>query len=194
MKKELVAVILAGGAGNRFSPFVTHKVLFPWFGKPFIEHAVANVLPKEVSRVVIVTNRENNFPLSSLSFHVPAVTVVQQRALGMGDALLSAQSQLTDCSLLIINGDDINDPKMFSDVIAHSIRENVFGVIPGLETATYIPGGYLVTDGGKIINIIEKPGAGNEPSHFVALLGHYIADSNILLSELRHTTTPTARS
>jgi NDP-sugar pyrophosphorylase family protein len=188
MKRELVAVILAGGAGNRFWPFVQHKVLFPWFGKPFLEHSLQNILPKTISRVVCITNNENNAAISSLTFPVPTVTVIQRRAMGMADALLSAASQIENCSLVIINGDDITDKTMISHVVARGLKGDVFGVIPGFATGQYIPGGYLVTDKEKILNIIEKPGEGNEPSHFVALVGHYIADSNKLISELKITT------
>ena len=66
MKHNLVAVVLAGGVGNRFLPFSSDKVLFPWFGKPFIDYSIRSVLPKEVTRIVIVTNSENNPLLSSL--------------------------------------------------------------------------------------------------------------------------------
>jgi UDP-N-acetylglucosamine diphosphorylase / glucose-1-phosphate thymidylyltransferase / UDP-N-acetylgalactosamine diphosphorylase / glucosamine-1-phosphate N-acetyltransferase / galactosamine-1-phosphate N-acetyltransferase len=187
MKKKLVAVVLAGGVGNRFWPLSKDKVLFPWFGKPLLEYSVNDVLPKEVSRVVVVTNGENNAKLASIPFSVPSVTVIQHRPLGMADAILSAATELSDCALLILNGDDISDARVISDVVKKGVKGNVFGVIPGLQVSTYFPGGYLVVEGEKVIDIVEKPGAGNEPSHHVASLGHYIADSNILLEELRHT-------
>jgi UDP-N-acetylglucosamine diphosphorylase / glucose-1-phosphate thymidylyltransferase / UDP-N-acetylgalactosamine diphosphorylase / glucosamine-1-phosphate N-acetyltransferase / galactosamine-1-phosphate N-acetyltransferase len=187
MKKQLVAVVLAGGVGNRFWPLSKDKVLFPWFGKPLLHYSVNEILPHEVSRVVVVTNGDNNAALSSLSFGVPSVTVIQHRPLGMADAILTAASELADCSLLILNGDDITDGKMITDVVRKGMNGKAFGVIPGLHRKTYFPGGYLVVDGEKILNIIEKPGTGNEPSAYVATLGHFIADSNILLDELRRT-------
>jgi UDP-N-acetylglucosamine diphosphorylase / glucose-1-phosphate thymidylyltransferase / UDP-N-acetylgalactosamine diphosphorylase / glucosamine-1-phosphate N-acetyltransferase / galactosamine-1-phosphate N-acetyltransferase len=187
MKKELVAVVLAGGVGKRFWPLSCNKVLFPWFGKPFIEYSVKHVLPKEVSRVVIITNNENHSVISSQSFHIPSVTVIQPRALGMGDALLRAASELNDVALLILNGDELSDASMISEVVSKGRNSEAFGVIPGLKVDSYKSLGYLVVDGENVMDIIEKPGAGNEPSQFVAMLGHYIADSNILLEELKHT-------
>lgn len=187
MKKELVAVVLAGGVGNRFWPLSKDKVLFPWFGNPLLHYSVKEILPGEVSRVVVVTNGENNATLASIPFGIPSVTVVQHRPLGMADAILTAASELSDCSLLILNGDDIANGQMISDVVKKGMKGTVFGVIPGLHKKTYFPGGYLVVNGEKIINIVEKPGAGNQPSNYVATLGHFIADSNVLLEELRHT-------
>ncbi len=188
MKHNLVAVVLAGGVGNRFWPFSSDKVLFPWFGKPFIEYSIRSVLPKEVTRIVLVTNSENNQLLSSLTFSVPSTTVIQPRALGMGDAILSAASELQNCSLLILNGDDLLDRGILEDVVSKGLNDEVFGVIPGHEVNSYLPLGYLITDGKDVMGIEEKPGAGNEPSRYIATLGHFISDSNSLLDELRHTT------
>ncbi len=187
MKKDLVAVILAGGVGNRFWPMSTDKILFPWFGKPFIEYSVKESLPKEVKKVVVVTNAQNNSHISSLSFPVPSVTIIQRTPLGIADALLAAKSEIADSSLLIINGDDISNESMLAEVVALGLQQNTFGVIPGFQAESYFPGGYLVLDDSKIKAIIEKPGSGNEPSNMVAMLGHFIADSNELISVLQET-------
>src|SRR3989344_1615865 len=187
MKKDLVTVVLAGGTGNRFWPISTDKILLPWFGKPFVEYSVRSVLPKEVTRVVMVTNGQNNEAVSRVSFSVPSVTVIQRDPHGMADAILSASSELADCSLLILNGDDVTDPEMLSGVVKRGLKSDVFGVIPAVRTKSYFPGGYLTVVGNTVTGIIEKPGAGNEPSEYVGMLGHYIADSTVLLDELKHT-------
>ena len=110
MKRELVALVLAGGVGNRFFPFTTDKILFPWFGKPFAQYSIFDGFPEEVTKVVLVTNSQNHETLSAFHFRVPHVTVLQRNPLGMADAILSAVSEIQDCSLLIINGDDVSDP------------------------------------------------------------------------------------
>ena len=76
MKKDLVALVLAGGVGNRFWPFSTDKTAFSFLGKPLIEYSVRSVLPKEVTRVVIVTNSQNNDSISKITFPLPSVTIV----------------------------------------------------------------------------------------------------------------------
>lgn len=185
MTKELVAVILAGGVGNRFWPFVTDKILFPWFSRPFIEYSVCAVLPPDVTRVVLVTNPQNNSHLSTIRFPVPSVTVVQRMPMGIADALLSASSELSDCALFIMNGDDVTNSDVFSQVVNKAKASNAFGVIPGYITPNYFPGGYIQTDGERITGIIEKPPEGKEPGNIIAMLGHYISDSNELIAELK---------
>lgn len=187
MSRELVAVVLAGGVGNRFFPFTSDKVLFPWFGKPFAQYSVLDALPKEVSRVVLVTNSRNNDALSTLKFPVPHVTVVQRTASGMADAILSAVPEIQDCSLLIVNGDDVSDPSVLQDVVKMGLSVNTFGVIPGYKTDKNLAMGYVVLDGNRVTNIVEKPLAGEEPSPYVVMLGHFIKDSNILIQELKAT-------
>lgn len=185
--KNLTAVVLAGGVGARFWPFVTDKILFPWFGKPFIEYSVNRVLPKEVTKVVLVTNPTNHSHLSELRFSVPSVTVLQRSALGIADALLTAGTEIENGALLIINGDDVTTDDLFTHVIQKSQESDAFGVIPAFETTEYFPGGYLTISGTKIQSIIEKPESGSEPSNLVAMLGHYISDANELLLELKQT-------
>jgi len=187
MKKDLIAVILAGGTGNRFWPMSTDKSLFPFFNKPLIVHSAVSHLPKEVTRVVIITNDMNNAVLSHLTFSVPSITVVQPAARGMADALLSAKTHLQNSSLLIINADDVASASYFDDVIAKGQKEGILGVVPGYRAKHYLPMGYLLTDGKAVTGIAEKPGEGNEPSPYIAMLGHYIADGNLLLEELRQT-------
>jgi NDP-sugar pyrophosphorylase family protein len=187
MNKELVAVVLAGGVGNRFWPFSTDKLLFPFLGQPLVEYSVRSVLPREVTRVVVVTNSVNHEIVSKINFSVPSVTVLQRNPHGMADAILSAASELQNCALLIVNGDDITDSDMLSAVVEKGMKENAFGVIPAFRTKSYFPGGYLELDGEKIIGISEKPEEGNEPSEYVGMLGHYISDSTTLLNELRQT-------
>lgn len=187
MTKQLIAVVLAGGIGNRFWPLSTDKILFPWFGKPFIEYSVREVLPREVTKVVVVTNPQNDALIRSVRFPVPSVCVVQRSAAGIADAILTAASELADSALLIINGDDVTNSGMLSDVVKTGLSEQAFGVIPGFVSQSYFPGGYMVLDGKNVKNIIEKPGEGNEPGSIVAMLGHYISDGNELISVLKET-------
>lgn len=187
MKKDLVAVILAGGEGKRFWPLSTSKVLFPFFGKPLIEYSVKQVMPKEVIRIIVVTNSNNDEAVRRFQFAVPHMSVIQKQPHGMADALLSAEGKLNDCSLLVINGDDVYDRSVYTSVIRLAEKTGAFGVIPGWKTEKHMPLGYLALDGNRIKEIVEKPDQGKEPSQYVELLGHYISDSNLLFVELRKT-------
>lgn len=187
MKKDLIAVVLAGGMGNRFWPFSTDKILFPFLGKPVVEYSVQSVLPSEVTKVVVITNEQNNTFMSHVHFPVPTVTVIQRNPRGMADAILSAASELQNSALLIVNGDDVTDPELLAKIVKKGEETGVFGVIPGFRPDGYFPGGYLILEDDKVKGIVEKPPVGSEPSEYVGMLGHYISDSMELLDELHGT-------
>jgi len=187
MKNELVAVILAGGEGKRFWPFTTDKNLFPFFGKTFFEHAVAHSLPKEVSRIVVIANNDNAPFFRTLKLSVPHDVVVQASAQGMADAVLAASVKFQGASLLIVIADVLEDGSVYQRIVQRGLSERVFGVIAGWKPATYYPGGYLALKGNKILGIHEKPGQGNEPSQYVNISGHFIADSSKLIAEIART-------
>lgn len=184
MKQELVAVILAGGAGSRFWPLTTNKIVFPFFGKSFFDFSVRNVLPKEVSRAVIVTGRDNRSALDTVRLPVGSVTVLQQKPLGMADALLAAASEIAGSELVILIADDLVDSGLIKRVVTRGRTSGAFGVIPGWKTEKYFPGGYLKTENHRIVGITEKPGEGKVPSPYVAISGHYVRNSDVLLGEL----------
>lgn len=187
MKSELVALVLAGGVGNRFFPFTTDKILFPWFEKPFAQHSFLHALPKEVTKVVLVTNSNNHDALTAFKFPVPHVTILQRNPLGMADAILSAVPEIQDCSLLIVNGDDLSVPSVLPQVMKKATSSHAFGVIPGIKVTHNMPMGYLDIAKGRVTQIVEKPQQGSEPSDLVVMLGHYIEDSTVLIHELQLT-------
>lgn len=191
MKKDLVAVVLAGGAGSRFWPITTNKLLLPFFGSRFIDFAVRDVLPREVGRVVVIASSDNKSAIESMNFGVPSVTVLQHRPMGMADAILSASSELQHCRLLVVIADDLFDKEILKTVAGYAKREAVFGALPGRKTKTYFSGGYIKIEHNHITEIIEKPGEGKQPSDFVAISGHYIADSDEFFKELKATKSST---
>ncbi|OGG08541.1 hypothetical protein A2154_00995 [Candidatus Gottesmanbacteria bacterium RBG_16_43_7] len=187
MKKSITAVILTGGVGKRFWPLVADKNLFPFLGKKLIERNILDNMPAEITRIVVITNPYNTAAFKSLQYPKPYQIVVQENPGGMADALLTAESELKDCSLLIYLSSHIVERNLYSDIIAAAKRTECFGVIPGSKVSYYMPLGYLKTDGNRIREIIEKPGAGNEPSDMVDITGHYISESNALIDELKKT-------
>jgi UDP-N-acetylglucosamine diphosphorylase / glucose-1-phosphate thymidylyltransferase / UDP-N-acetylgalactosamine diphosphorylase / glucosamine-1-phosphate N-acetyltransferase / galactosamine-1-phosphate N-acetyltransferase len=186
MKNELVAVVLAGGSGSRFWPFQTNKVLFPFMGKPLFYYSVMRTLPKSVSRMVIIASDSNRSYFENLKLPFPHLVVVQAEAHGMADALLTAKSMLTSCSLFIYIADHLVDSSVPEKVLAKSEATSAFAVLPGWQTDTYFPGGYFTLENDRVLSIVEKPGTGNEPSKYVDVSGHYISDSEAFFSALQH--------
>jgi bifunctional UDP-N-acetylglucosamine pyrophosphorylase/glucosamine-1-phosphate N-acetyltransferase len=187
MKKEIVAVVLAAGVGKRFWPLTTDKSSFPFLGKAFIEHSVIDALPREITRVVFVANQENYKYFQNLNLKIPHLVVTQPSPNGMADAILNVQSVISDAAILVMIADHLVEKKLFQDIIRTSQKENYFGVISGWKTEKYFPGGYLILEKDRIKDIIEKPGEGKEPSNYVYVTGQYLDDLNVLIDQIRKT-------
>jgi len=187
MIKNLTAVILAGGIGKRFWPLVSDKTIFPIMGKALIDYTVIRTLPKEINRIVIVTNSKNHKHLQNIKFSIPTVVVQQKNQCGMADALMSVKEHIKNTSLLIYIADHLIDKQLPQRIIDDANKTDVFGLIPGYKTEKYFPGGYLVLNGGNISEILEKPNPGSEPSKFINISPHYISDSDKLLTQLERT-------
>jgi len=179
--KDMTLIVLAGGEGKRFLPFTTHKAVFPFFGLPMFAHTIADV-PREISRMIIVTSPANNAAIRAFAFPIPTSTVIQQEPKGMADALRACRSSLNG-PILIINADDVIDP----DLLSRVVKTDAFGVIPGWKTPKHGPFGYLSLAGDRVTGIVEKPEEGKEPSPYANIVCHYIADGSVLMSELSKT-------
>ena len=184
--KNVVLIVLAGGEGKRFWPLTTNKALFPFFGLPLFAQTIANI-PKEVSRMVIVTSRANNAAIRSYRFPIETATVMQKEPTGMADALLACRDVACEGSLLIVNVDDVVDQTLLSQIVHSAIKSGASGVIPGWKPAKHISSGYLSFSGDRVTGIVEKPEEGKEPSPYANIVCHYISDGSEFISEITKT-------
>jgi UDP-N-acetylglucosamine diphosphorylase / glucose-1-phosphate thymidylyltransferase / UDP-N-acetylgalactosamine diphosphorylase / glucosamine-1-phosphate N-acetyltransferase / galactosamine-1-phosphate N-acetyltransferase len=185
--KELVALVLAGGNGSRFWPLTQDKILFPFLNQPFITHSIGDCIPDSVSSLVIIASPRNKEQLEKMTFSRPHQVVIQNEPLGMADAILVAKDQIAGKRLLILIADDLFESYLPEELVTFAEKGIAFAVLPGWKTKAYFPGGYLRLNGDRIVGIEEKPGPGCEPSQFVNIACHYIADSDVLLEQLRKT-------
>jgi len=69
---------------------------------------------------------------------------------------------------------------------AHRIAEH--GLLLAKEVDSYFPGGYLKVDNDNFcLDIVEKPGEGNEPSNLVNIVVHYFGQCEDLFNAIRET-------
>ncbi|HEY4694629.1 MAG TPA: sugar phosphate nucleotidyltransferase [Candidatus Nanoarchaeia archaeon] len=187
---SMTILILAGGISKRMWPLTTDKLLIPLLGKPFFYHTLKSLKDaKPDLKVAIVANPRNRAGLEKITkeLGIDAKFAVQQEAKGMADAILTAES-LLDESVLIMNGDDLLDPKIYAQVLSQ-INSNSGGIqTVGKVVKDYFPGGYLVLKDGQVTGVIERPGRGSEPSDMVKLVFDYFKDSRTLISTLKEAT------
>ena len=72
--------------------------------------------------------------------------------------------------VMVVSANDLVEASAYSEVL--KAAEGCDGSFLVKEMETYFPGGYVTMDGDRIVDIVEKPGTGNEPSKFVNIVVH----------------------
>jgi bifunctional UDP-N-acetylglucosamine pyrophosphorylase/glucosamine-1-phosphate N-acetyltransferase len=158
-QSRLAVVILAAGQGTRMKSALP-KVLHPVGGRPMLGH-VLNVAAAlgAVETVVVVAPGASE--VKALAKAHGATTVVQDRQLGTGHAVATAQSALAgfDGTLLVLFGDS---PLVTADTLSRLIaRLGKESEIAALGFRAEDPTGYgrMVCDGDRLLAIVEHKDA-----------------------------------
>jgi NDP-sugar pyrophosphorylase family protein len=107
----------------------------------------------------------------------------------MGDALLQLEGYLAQHGnqpIYITQVHDLTDVLLHQRMLTEYQSGNALSYLAGYRVTDYFPGGYLEVDAeGRIASVIEKPGAGNEPSDLVSIVAHIHTDAQRLLNAIR---------
>ncbi|MCX6792255.1 MAG: sugar phosphate nucleotidyltransferase [Candidatus Gottesmanbacteria bacterium] len=174
-QKNLVALLLAGGEGKRFWPITTGKSVFRFFGRTLLEHTLESLRIAGIAHAIIVTNPGDANVVRSLE--IPGMELeiaIQEHANGMADAVLSAKDTVGHRPCLILNAGDVVDDVLYEGLLKE--MDNRDGLVVGKRVTSHFSGGYLTVKNDRLINIIEKPEAGREPSDLVNVVFHYFPD------------------
>jgi len=198
--KTPLLVILAGGASSRLWP-LEEKSLIKFMGRPLLSLQLENYARLGLNRAVIVANPENEPVIRALSRsvrHVQADVVVQTEPKGMGDALLQLDGYLNQHGnqpIYITQVHDLTDVLLHQRMLTEYQSGSARAYLAGYRVSDYFPGGYLeVGPEGRILSVIEKPGAGNEPSDLVSIVAHIHLDAQRLLQHIREEYAKPAKS
>jgi len=206
-------VFPAAGMGTRFLPATkaSPKEMLPLVDKPLIQYGVEEAVSSGLSEVVIITGRgkraiEDHFDVSfelehelreknklkllaeveRISNMVSFSYIRQRKAMGLGHAVLCAESVVNGEPFAVILSDDIIDSKVPATkqmlkvfnkyqhpvvAICEVDRENVssYGIIDGDEVEKGIF---------RIKDLVEKPAVDKAPSN-LAIIGRYILTPDI---------------
>ncbi|MFB6267934.1 MAG: bifunctional sugar-1-phosphate nucleotidylyltransferase/acetyltransferase [Halodesulfurarchaeum sp.] len=155
-------VILAAGAGRRLEPLtnVRPKPMIPLANRPLLDHVVEAVVEAGLDEVVIVVGHKRDRIQSHFGdgddWGIDITYAVQEKQLGTGDAVLTAEEHIGD-DFLVLNGDRIIDPSLLERVVAErrSDGENLMAVTHVAEPELY---GVVDLDGESYVtDIQEKP-------------------------------------
>jgi bifunctional UDP-N-acetylglucosamine pyrophosphorylase/glucosamine-1-phosphate N-acetyltransferase len=182
-----VVLVLAGGASNRFWP-LRDKPLLEFGSASLIERHLRMLQSQGCGRFVIVVRPETKERVSALleTAGIDAQVADQEEAKGMADAVLSARRFLDDEPLYITQAQDIVDGRLHESMLSAWAKRatDVSGLLAAAKVESYFPGGYLMLDGDRVTGVIEKPGAGNEPSNVVNIVAHIFSSSRDLMGQL----------
>ncbi|MBM3231033.1 NTP transferase domain-containing protein, partial [Candidatus Peregrinibacteria bacterium] len=167
------------GRSQRFWP-LTEKTLFPVCGRTLLEHQIDRLRSAGINDITLVGGAHNLEEARSVAGSIPAIEQ-KDLTLGMRGAVLSIlEKHGTTEPLMLVSGNDVIDPSGYRLLL----QSGGDGALLGKRVTTYFPGGYLKTKGERITAIIEKPGAGNEPSDLVTIVAHVHRNPKQLLSAL----------
>lgn len=215
MKPVRKAVFPVAGLGTRFLPATKSipKEMLPVVDKPLIQYAVEEALKAGIDTLIFITSRNKHsisdhfdtaFELQTrlaqsgktellsrvceiVPDHVNLVYVTQAEALGLGHAILCAESVVGDEPFAIILADDLvlsHGPGAIAQMIDLYNRTgaSVLGVeeIPPELTRSYgVVGVTENADGLRAIHtIVEKPDFKDAPSN-LGVVGRYVLSPRI---------------
>ena len=214
MKKITKAVFPVAGLGTRFLPATkaSPKEMMPVVDKPLIQYAVEEAVAAGIRDMIFVTGRSKraiedhfdkayeleselerkgksellNLVQNLLPKSINCIYIRQPEALGLGHAVLCAQSVIGDEPFAVLLADDLIDadpPVMQQMVDAYATHQcSILGVqeVARADTASYgiVATTPLVERFERVTAIVEKPNPEQAPST-LAVVGRYILNPRI---------------
>ncbi|MEM3154841.1 MAG: sugar phosphate nucleotidyltransferase [Candidatus Woesearchaeota archaeon] len=172
------AIILAAGRGTRLQPLTdtTPKAMLLINGKPMLQIILEQLKTVGVKEVVIIVNYLKEHIINHFgdgSKMGLKITYVEQPELkGSADAIARAEPYITDKRFLVIACDSLFETHLLKRLLKHTS--------PGVFTCTEVEDGrrygILMTEGKRVVKIIEKP---EQPPTNLANLSVYILPREI---------------
>jgi len=186
-KKQMKAVVLAGGAGTRLRPLTvsTNKHLLSLYDKPVIYYSIQKLVDAGIDRIMVVTSPEAiedmvkllgsgaDFKSKHTGRQIQIVYGIQNEPNGLAYGLCIAKEYVGDDDCVFYLGDNI-----FEDDITSHIRNFKGGATVFLkEVSDPERFGVAELDGrGKVKSIEEKP---KIPKSNYAVTGLYLYDNTV---------------
>lgn len=161
------AVILAAGESSRFWPLnKEHKSLTYLLGKPIIYWTLKGLAESGVEDIVVVCKKESQIPLvlqKENDLQVSLRFVFQEEPLGTGNALLQARELITG-DFFAVWPNKVNAEDIAQKVLEKQKQEKSEVVLVGAVTSTPWNYGVARLEGERVLEIVENPERGKEPS------------------------------
>lgn len=159
------AVVLAAGEGTRLRPLTRHrpKPMLPAANRPILEYVFDALIDAGIDRIHVVVGYKHDRVQDHFGSDyrdVPIEYVRQGKQLGSGHALLQARDAPED-SFLVVNGDQIADPRMVSAVIQAAEEGEAVARLAVIEREEVGEYGAVSLRDDRVVEFIEKPREGS---------------------------------
>lgn len=178
------AVILAGGEGKRIHPLGINKPksMFELMGKPLIQLVVENLCEAGITDLIVVRGPGQDQIQDHLGdggrLGAKIQYTIQQKPVGQANAIQTAEKLITN-PFFVLNANDIFESRLLKDVLARAQESRANLALVGRQVTEPWRFGVMRFDSsGKLVGVIEKPAAGQEPSD-IAVVGVYYFSPDI---------------
>lgn len=178
-------LLLAAGRSKRVKP-IEDKNFLKFAGRTLLEHQLDTLTRVGLKDILIVGGKHNLAALKQIAKAYKA-EVVEQKKLdeGMAGAVLAAEKKLKKGEeLLVFSSNDVLAQSAFEKMVKAS-KSKADAYLLAYEVKDYFPGGYLKMTGDRITSIVEKPGAGKQPSKWVNIVVHLFKNPENLFAALK---------
>ncbi len=179
MTDKKQAVILAGGRSSRFWPFNNqrHKCQINIFGQPLIYWTVEGLARQNIKDIVVIVRPDCIFrpALDSLAkkMNLKITFVVQSKPLGTGRALSLAEKYIKH-PFFVLWPYRIDAGAIIEQMTGVLKKTGHRLVLTALKTDSPWLFGMLKINKGQVVEIVEKPPKGREPSSLKVLGAYFL--------------------
>lgn len=177
-------VILAAGESSRFYPFNDlHKSMVKIMGRTILEHTIMSIKKSGIKNVIIVVANDDkveNLVGDGKKLGLNIKYVIQRKPTGMGDALLSAEKHL-EPDFFLLHAHHVDFHK-FKDLLQDKKIDSSDIVLLTKKITDPLllrKMGVLKIAGAKVIDVVEKPAPGTEPSN-LGIIGIYLLNKSFV--------------
>ncbi|MDQ0664315.1 glucose-1-phosphate adenylyltransferase [Arthrobacter ulcerisalmonis] len=212
LTKKVLAIVLAGGEGNRLMPLTADraKPAVPFAGSyRLIDFALSNLVNSRYLQIVVLTQYKSH----SLDRHISetwrmstqlgnyiASVPAQQRVgkswfLGSANAIYQSLNLIRDANpdIVVVVGADHVYRMDFAQMVAQHVNSGAKATVAAVRQPLHMADQFGVievdqNDPQKIAAFVEKPastpGLAADPSQFLASMGNYVFDADALVAAL----------
>ena len=182
------AVVLVGGEGTRLRPITSRlpKPVVPLVGRPFVGYILENLARHGVRRAVFSAGYLAGALREAIGdgsrYGLEVRYVVEDRPLGTAGAIKNVQDELDDGCLYAVNGDVLVDVDLTAMRTFHERQGGLATILLARVDDPRRYGLVEVSDGGRVEQFLEKPGADHGvPAHGALInAGVYLLEAEVL--------------